>query len=627
MSTHSKKRPWLLAMLIATLVGLLWVAWAASSPLLVGIGNWFATTPLPQALASRDAVVNGDFVYVIGGKNATDSPVGSIYSAQVKVDGSIDRWNVAAQLPVPVYLQATAATSTHLYIVGGWDGTRTRSEVWRAPFQAGGTLGAFQKVSDYPTTIDLHEAVIVQNRLYVLGGWNGTEGLNIVRYADIQSDGLGPWVTVNSLPSKIYRLAVTAYNDVIYVTGGYDGVARTQVYFAKVHTDGSIDPWQETTALPNALYYHDSIVHDGRLMVLGGKNDAGEFKDVYAATISANGTIGAWSAQPALPESLYRFAAVTFPRNGSDFVGVFGGLHNVDYRNNVYHSTAPTPATPTNTPTRTPTPTPTPVQGIALQLANNPQRWVAPNEEVVYTITYRNTSAQSIANVMITDIIPSGVELVPDSIQASNGGSFVAQGSSPGDAIIWTLGEVAGNASGQVGYRVRRSLPPTPAVPRPLSIRISGPASAQPGEAVEYTIALTNSTFLTFTNLVIVDTLPIGAHYVSGADSQPSDNTVRWNVPVLLGEETATRTLVVTADRSIVNYSYYASSDEGPTVKGRTVVATFINDTDPPPPGDGTQITKQGAIVSWEVANQRKSTTSNGVYNPSFSSYLPVVKK
>ena len=124
-----------------------------------------------------------------------------------------------------------------------------------------------------------------------------------------------------------------------------------------------------------------------------------------------------------------------------------------------------------------------------------------------------------------------------------------------------------------------------------------------------------------------MDTLPIGAHYVSGADSQPSDNTVRWNVPVLLGEETATRTLVVTADRSIVNYSYYASSDEGPTVKGRTVVATFINDTDPPPPGDGTQITKQGAIVSWEVANQRKSTTSNGVYNPSFSSYLPVVKK
>jgi hypothetical protein len=138
---------------------------------------------------------------------------------------------------------------------------------------------------------------------------------------------------------------------------------------------------------------------------------------------------------------------------------------------------------------------------------------------------------------------------------------------------------------------------------------------------------LTNSTFLTFTNLVIVDTLPIGANYVSGADSPPVDNTVRWNVPVLSGEETTKRTLVVTAERSLVNYSYYASSDEGPTVKGRTVVATFINDTDPPPPGDGTQINKQGATVSWEVANQRRSTTSNGVYNPSFPNYLPVVKK
>jgi uncharacterized repeat protein (TIGR01451 family) len=542
--TGQQQRSWLWAALLATLLGGLCVSWAVSSPLLVGIGGWTPVTALPQALASRNAVVHEGYVYLVGGKNASDSPVANIYSGLVKSDGKVDSWNVAGQLAVPVYLHAVAASSTHLFVIGGWDGGRTRAEVWRAPFAAGGGLGTFQKVNDYPTPLDLHDAVVVQNRIYVLGGWTGRDPLNSVHYAEIQPNGLGPWTAAAALPAQLYRLSAAADNNVIYVTGGYDGAARANVYMARVRSDGSLEPWQETTALPNPVYYHETVIHDGRVLVLGGKNDGAEFNQVYAANINANGTLAGWGAEPALPESLYRFAAVALTQSGSNFVMVLGGLHNVDYRNTVYHSAVPNPPTPTNTPTRAPTPTPTPIPaGISLHLSNQPTHWVGPQEEILYTISYFNPSARRVTNATISDVIPSGVELVANSVQSSPGGSVEVQGTQPGSEIVWTLGDLAAGATGQVSYRVRRTVAPPPTVPRPLVISVSGPERAQPNQPVEYTISLTNSTFLTFTNLVIVDTLPVGARYVGGADTQPTDNQARWTIPVLLGEETIQRKL------------------------------------------------------------------------------------
>jgi uncharacterized repeat protein (TIGR01451 family) len=224
-------------------------------------------------------------------------------------------------------------------------------------------------------------------------------------------------------------------------------------------------------------------------------------------------------------------------------------------------------------------------------------------------------------------VIPEGVELVPDSVQISPGGSVEVKGTTPGSEIVWTMGDLAAGASGKVAYRVRRTVAPTPVVPRPLAIGISGPSSVEPNQPIEYTIVLTNSTFLTFTNLVIVDTLPAGARYLSGADNAPVDNKVSWTIPVLLGEETVQRTLVVEANHSLVNYNYFVSSDEGPTAKGRTVVVTSINNMAPPAPGDGVWISKAGATASWDINSQRQSITSNGVYNPSTRTFLPAIRR
>ncbi len=611
--------------LAVVVLALLWTANARSSPLPVSISDWLTATPLPEILASRNAIAKGDRVYVIGGKNPTDKPSAQVYTAQIQIDGSLSAWRSTTPLPVPVYLHAVAATDSYLYMVGGWDGAHTRAEVWRAGFADNG-LGAWEKISDYPIALDLHEATIVNNRLYVLGGWNGSAPLNKVYYADILANGLGAWTPALELPAKLYRLSVAAANGIIYVTGGYDNnAAQSTVYYTKVNGDGSLVGWQQTTPLPATRYYHETVVQDGKLVVIAGKNDTTEYNSVYAAPINLDGSLGAWNAQPALPESLYRFAAVTVSKDGSDFIYIFGGLHNQDYRQNVYHSTVPSPPTPTSTPA--PGPTPTPLPSITLHLQNNPQHWVAPGEEITYTIFYQNQGVKEAKDVVITGVIPADTELVPDSMTTGNGTTSTTTGTAAGDTILWHLAQLDANASGMVGYRVRRLLAPTAVTQRALGITSAGPKTVGADAPINYQITITNFVPITLTNVAVFDILPEGASYVSGADQSPVNNIAQWTVPTLAPDQVLTLNLTVTAPRSLINSNYWVTTDEGARAKGTGIVITVVNNTPLPVNGDGVAIVNDKAKITWSVNGQINETASNPAFNPAFPLFMPLVTK
>ncbi|HMN29740.1 MAG TPA: hypothetical protein PKE45_16435, partial [Caldilineaceae bacterium] len=408
-------------------------------------------------------------------------------------------------------------------------------------------------------------------------------------------------------------------------TGGFDNTdAQNTVYVANVLPDSTLDGWHETTALPVATFYHETVVLDGRLVVLGGRNSIAELDGVYAATIDNNGLLDAWAPQEKLPETLHRFAAVPITHDGSDSVYILGGLHGADYRAAVYHSTFLQTPTPTATPTATATPRPEGMVDVNLQ--NQPQHWIAPGEEITYTITYRNRGPTVLTDVAVTNDVPPGVQLLPDTIQASAASTYTFTGTSPGSTIRWSVGTVPADGSGEVGFRVRRPLPTPPAIPRVIAIDVSGPTTAIAGAPINYTVWLTNNTAFPITGLTLAVTLPAGATYLSGSDTA-QQGQLTWTLPELLGDQTVTRQFALTAEQSLVLYRYYAVSDEGPTVKGQHVLVTTIAGTDPLPPGDGMLITNSGANFLWQGANQSITSHSNAVHNPAYQLHLPLVKQ
>lgn len=593
----------------------------------VEITSWRPTTSLPVALAGRNTVVHGSRLYVIGGKKADNRASRDIYSAEIDLAGTIGTWEIVGELPVDYYLFASVVVDDALFLVGGWNGSNTVPDVRRATFAADGRVVNWENMPPLPVAVDLHDIVFLDGHIYSVGGWDGLQPQQAIYAAAVTATGLSGWQLVGDLPKPLYRHAVAGADGYLYVTGGYDenGNAQATVLAAQVNGTSSLGNWQLPPALPMLTYYHNVVVHDGRLVVLGGRNDSTIYDVVYSAAIGANGLPGTWRAELSLPIPLHRFGTAVVSRNGSEYLFVAAGLRtDTAYQATVYHSTIPQPPTPTPTPTLTPTPTPspTPTGALSLHLSNSPDTWIGPGEKVVYTIHYRNDGETTLDNVAVANAIPAGVELVPDSVQSSSG-TFTVGGSQAGSVIQWEIGDVAANEDGEVAYAVQRPIPPTPVIPLALDITVDAPEDVDANEQVTYRFEVTNRAPIALTNLVVTNTLPVGAIYESGGDSEPTNGIVHWTVDRLAAETSTEVEYRVRAHSSLVNYDYRVVSGEGASANGRVFAVTIV-DEQLPRVGDDFVIINRGATVTWGVGGQSRLT--NTAYNPSFQLYLPSIQ-
>jgi len=313
------------------------------------IPRWDSTRGLPQPLADVEAVVHGDRVYIVGGKTASGNPTSDVFMAQFTEDGGIGVWTRVQSLPVPLYSHAAVATYNFLYVIGGYDGSNSRKEVYGAKFQEDGTLGVWRKITEYPFPVVLHDAIGAGTSIYVVGG---TEGISTTKKANIyvldtdyyEGTSIGNWRALRNLPKALYRHAVVMYQERLYVFGGYDGSSvQNTIYYADMNYP-DLGNWT-TTQLPGGQgrEYLSIVTNGGRLYVLGGRSSSGELNSVFSAQVYHHGGLTAWSSESTLPQSLYRFAAFSGQdRTLSGRIYVFGGLHGGDngYQNAAYRATA-----------------------------------------------------------------------------------------------------------------------------------------------------------------------------------------------------------------------------------------------------------------------------------------------
>lgn len=123
-------------------------------------------------------------------------------------------------------------------------------------------------------------------------------------------------------------------------------------------------------------------------------------------------------------------------------------------------------------------------------------------------------------------------------------------------------------------------------------------------------------------NLVVTNTIPAGARYIAGGDEPPTNGVVRWTIARLEAETATALSYTVLAQRSLVNFDYRVTSEEGAGTRGRTIAVTIV-DNQPPRTGDGFIVLNDGASATWGVSGQSSSTSVT--YNPSFAIYLPTV--
>ncbi|MGD9098953.1 MAG: right-handed parallel beta-helix repeat-containing protein, partial [Anaerolineae bacterium] len=209
-----------------------------------------------------------------------------------------------------------------------------------------------------------------------------------------------------------------------------------------------------------------------------------------------------------------------------------------------------------------------------------------PGQAITYTLRVTNSGVYTASAVVISDALPVGAHYV-------GGGTLL-----PGDVVGWSLGSLAGGAQAQAQFVVTATetvvnsvygvtcaegvaaqgaevvvttIGETPAL---LSISKTGPAAVAPGAPITYTLTIINHGAAPLTNLVISDTLPVGAEYVSGGTLLLGD-VVSWTVASLAeGGTQAQVQFVVTAMETIINEFYGVTCAEGISATGSEPVVT-----------------------------------------------------
>ena len=241
-------------------------------------------------------------------------------------------WTTTTPLPDAYQGHALVYSTGRLFHTGGISqngGILDGVKVFSAPASDAGAVGAWTAGAPLPEAVYYHAGAAVNGHLYVLGGYHYTDAdgmvvSNVVYRSKIGADGAaGAWQTATALPEPVFFPSAAVWNGRIYVTGGWNGTTLVnKVYSAEALADGSLGPWVAQKALPEAVYTH-AAVSNGTLYVLGGTVNGGNDiqNSVYFAKINPDGTLADWAATTPLPSPVSNHGAVV--ANGR--VMTFGG--------------------------------------------------------------------------------------------------------------------------------------------------------------------------------------------------------------------------------------------------------------------------------------------------------------
>ena len=225
----------------------------------------------------------------------------------------------------------------------------------------------------------------------------------------------------------------------------------------------------------------------------------------------------------------------------------------------------------------------------------------ALGDKIKFTLTITNHGPRTAEEILVHDMLPSGYDFVSadqDEYDKNTGlwavGTVISGGQTSlileaqimGTGIYTNYAQISSTYSvdpnsipgnNSVDEDDDTTLTVSPRLPQ-LIISKTGPDRVRQEQYVIYTLSITNTGDAPAKDLIITDTLPISASYVSGGNVV-IDKVLNWSVvPTLDTGKTAIATFLVQAQGGIdiVNFDYGVEADYGIQAQGMASVTTKI---------------------------------------------------
>jgi hypothetical protein len=276
----------------------------ASPPSVFTMGNWSATTTLGLASGSatvkavtrqeHSSVAYNGYLYVIGGRLSTTTPLTSVHSAPINADGTIGAWTATGNtaLPAARFGHTSVVVNGYIYVVGGQDDSNVYvSTAYYAQIGAGGAVGSWTTTSALPAARAHHGMTNYSGYMYVASGYSSTGVYtSSVYYAVINANGsLGTW-TATTPGNADEDASVVAYNGYLYLAGAL-------LYYAPINANGTIGAWTSDSDYPtSSRNKFPSLLISGHIVGVGGFTNTTLSNQSFISKFNADGSVPATTA-------------------------------------------------------------------------------------------------------------------------------------------------------------------------------------------------------------------------------------------------------------------------------------------------------------------------------------------
>ena len=301
----------------------------------LGMIPWAETSrmPIPSAapfdsLRGQQLIFHNGYVYLFGGRNASNQRLMNVYFSAIRLDGTLVGWVQTTYLPRAYYDHVVVKVGNYIYLLAG---AANVDDVYYAPFNPDGSIGTWKETVSLSPSRQTFAAAGHGNFIYTTGGNSGGTQ-SFVQYASVKPDGsLNSWAYTASLPVAIQEHTMIAYNGYLYIIGGRkaDDQWVNTVYFSAIQPDGTLADWERTTSLPRKVSGIATFESNGYIYLLGNNVN----NVAFYTRILEDHTLDNWRGAASLPSMSHGLRVGA--NNG--FAYVIGGSDSTTYQNTVYY--------------------------------------------------------------------------------------------------------------------------------------------------------------------------------------------------------------------------------------------------------------------------------------------------
>eukprot|EP00918_Siedleckia_nematoides_P096254 GHVU01211143.1.p1 GENE.GHVU01211143.1~~GHVU01211143.1.p1 ORF type:complete len:532 (+),score=90.99 GHVU01211143.1:322-1917(+) len=248
-------------------------------------------------------------------------------SSSSSAGGTMFEWREVRALGTPPTqrsLHSAVVVGNRMYVIGGYDGHNRVDEFHCFDYDTRRWTSVPVNSDRSPSAVgppprDRLLAVSHDLDVYVFGGYDGTRRVNdLWRFSTVECK----WALCDpggDLPSPRHSHCGVTFHDYLYIFAGYDGTFKNDV-FRYHYSEGEWEEMECTGELPTARYRPSMVLWSGRAYVYGGHNGKEHLADLHELNLETH----EWSlvkASGTIPEPRDSHVAVVY----RDSMFVHGG--------------------------------------------------------------------------------------------------------------------------------------------------------------------------------------------------------------------------------------------------------------------------------------------------------------